>query len=37
VLNPLEGLTRKELNRGDDYFSVMERNKENLAKALGAK
>lgn len=35
VLNPLEGLTEEELNKGMDYFSVMRMNKENLAKALG--
>ncbi|MGA8944250.1 MAG: metal ABC transporter substrate-binding protein [Thermoactinomyces sp.] len=35
VLNPLEGLTETEMKRGEDYFSVMRKNKENLAKALG--
>jgi len=35
VLNPLEGLTEAELKKGMDYFSVMRKNKENLAKALG--
>lgn len=36
TLNPLEGLTQEELNNKQDYFSVMKKNKENLAKALGA-
>lgn len=35
VLNPLEGLSESEMKRGEDYFSVMRKNKENLAKALG--
>ncbi|MBA4602077.1 metal ABC transporter substrate-binding protein [Thermoactinomyces mirandus] len=35
VLNPLEGLTEQEMKQGEDYFSVMRKNKENLAKALG--
>ncbi len=35
VLNPLEGLTETEMKQGEDYFSVMYKNKENLAKALG--
>lgn len=34
VLNPLEGLTEAQLQAGDDYFSVMERNLTTLAKAL---
>lgn len=34
VLNPLEGLTPEELDRGEDYISVMEQNLENLRKAL---
>lgn len=34
VLNPLEGLTPKEEKAGDDYFSIMERNLQNLEKAL---
>lgn len=36
TLNPLEGLTQEELKNKQDYFSVMKKNKENLAKALGA-
>ncbi|SEM84784.1 metal ABC transporter substrate-binding protein [Lihuaxuella thermophila] len=35
TLNPLEGLTKEEVARGADYFSIMRQNKENLAKALG--
>lgn len=34
VLNPLEGLTEQQINAGEDYFSVMERNLTTLAKAL---
>ncbi|MCR8642443.1 zinc ABC transporter substrate-binding protein [Paenibacillus sp. N1-5-1-14] len=34
VLNPLEGLTEEQLNAGQDYFSVMELNLNNLLKAL---
>jgi zinc transport system substrate-binding protein len=34
VLNPLEGLTDKQLAAGDDYFSVMRHNLEALKKAL---
>lgn len=37
ILNPLEGLTKEELAQGEDYFSVMKKNKENLAIALGKK
>lgn len=35
VMNPLEGLTPAEITHGDNYFTVMEQNKTNLAKALG--
>jgi zinc transport system substrate-binding protein len=35
TLNPLEGLTPKELERGDDYVSVMDRNLKSLRRALG--
>jgi zinc transport system substrate-binding protein len=35
VLNPLEGLTEEELERGEDYFSVMRANLAALRKALG--
>lgn len=34
VLHPLEGLTEKELAAGEDYFSLMEANLNNLLKAL---
>lgn len=34
VLNPLEGLTEEQLEAGEDYFSVMERNLTTLAVAL---
>ncbi|MBB6730552.1 zinc ABC transporter substrate-binding protein [Cohnella sp. CBP 2801] len=34
VLNPLEGLTPAEVKAGDDYFSIMQRNLQNLQKAL---
>ncbi len=37
VLSPLEGLTEKELKRGEDYFSVMRRNLESLRKGLGCR
>jgi zinc transport system substrate-binding protein len=36
ILNPLEGLTKEEAAQGADYFSMMRKNKENLAKALEA-
>jgi len=35
VLNPLEGLTVEQERAGEDYFSIMESNLENLRKALG--
>jgi zinc transport system substrate-binding protein len=34
VLNPIEGLTPDEEKSGDDYFSLMHRNLQNLLKAL---
>lgn len=34
VLNPLEGLTREQEKAGDNYVTVMERNLQNLLKAL---
>ncbi|MBW4828550.1 MAG: zinc ABC transporter substrate-binding protein [Clostridiaceae bacterium] len=34
TLNPLEGLTEKEENNGEDYIFVMEKNLGNLKKAL---
>lgn len=35
TLNPLEGLTEKEMRRGDDYVTVMDRNLARLRAALG--
>lgn len=35
TLNPLEGLTDRELKRGDDYVSVMDANLAKLQRALG--
>jgi zinc transport system substrate-binding protein len=35
VLNPLEGLTKQELAKKEDYFSVMDHNLINLKEALG--
>jgi zinc transport system substrate-binding protein len=37
VLNPLEGLTEDELDRGEDYFSIMRENLATLRKALGCR
>ncbi|MBW5446801.1 ABC transporter substrate-binding protein [Cohnella sp. CFH 77786] len=34
VLNPLEGLTPEQEKAGEDYFSLMRRNLQNLQKAL---
>ncbi|MCF6465718.1 zinc ABC transporter substrate-binding lipoprotein ZnuA [Clostridium sp. Cult2] len=34
ILNPIEGLTEEEQNKGEDYISIMEKNLENLKKAL---
>lgn len=34
TLNPVEGLTEEELRNGKDYISIMEKNLENLKKAL---
>lgn len=34
VLNPLEGLTDKQINDGEDYYSIMEKNLNSLLKAL---
>jgi len=34
VLNPIGGLTQKEMDAGEDYFSLMEKNLESLKKAL---
>jgi zinc transport system substrate-binding protein len=35
VLNPIEGLTERQLDAGEDYGSVMRRNLETLSVALG--
>jgi zinc transport system substrate-binding protein len=37
VLNPLEGLSKEELDAGEDYFSVMRENLATLRKALGCR
>jgi zinc transport system substrate-binding protein len=37
VLNPLEGLTDDEAERGEDYFSLMRRNLATLRKALSCR
>jgi zinc transport system substrate-binding protein len=37
VLNPLEGLTKDEVARGDDYLSVMRSNLQALRTALGCR
>lgn len=34
VLNPVEGLTREQEKAGDNYVTIMERNLQNLLKAL---
>ncbi len=34
VLNPFEGLTQQEIDNGEDYFSVMKNNLENIKKAI---
>jgi zinc transport system substrate-binding protein len=35
ILNPLEGLTEEELERGENYFTVMRANLEALKEGLG--
>jgi zinc transport system substrate-binding protein len=37
VLNPLEGLTKDQIDRGEDYFSVMRENLAALRKALACR
>ena len=37
VLNPLEGLSQAQIDRGDDYFTVMRENLAALGKALGCR
>lgn len=34
VLNPLEGLSEEQINKGEDYFSVMEQNLQALHSAM---
>ncbi len=34
VLNPVEGLTKEQVDNGDDYFTLMEKNLQNLLIAL---
>jgi zinc transport system substrate-binding protein len=34
TLHPIEGLTEDEVRRGEDYFSLMQKNLENLKKGL---
>lgn len=34
VLNPVEGLTKEQASGGDNYFTLMEKNLQNLTKAL---
>ncbi|UUV98135.1 zinc ABC transporter substrate-binding protein AdcA [Vagococcus luciliae] len=35
VLNPLEGLSKKEIENGENYVTVMEKNLESLSKTTG--
>ncbi|MBI5643866.1 MAG: zinc ABC transporter substrate-binding protein [Deltaproteobacteria bacterium] len=37
VLNPVEGLTEREMNSGEDYISVMKKNLDNIRTALSCK
>jgi zinc transport system substrate-binding protein len=37
VLDPLEGLTEDEVDRGENYFSIMRENLATLRKALGCR
>jgi zinc transport system substrate-binding protein len=37
VLDPIEGLTPAEQDRGDNYFTLMRRNLANLRKALACR
>ncbi|WP_455538377.1 metal ABC transporter substrate-binding protein [Terrisporobacter sp.] len=34
VLNPLEGLSKEQINKGEDYFSIMEQNLQALKDAM---
>ncbi len=37
TLNPLEGLTDREISHGADYVSVMDQNLHKLERALGCR
>src|SRR5262245_739185 len=37
VLDPIEGLTKDEADRGDDYFTLMQRNLATLREAFGCR
>ncbi|MFV9511580.1 metal ABC transporter substrate-binding protein [Tepidibacillus sp. LV47] len=37
TLNPIESLTKEEIEKGEDYFSIMKNNLEVLKTALGVK
>ena len=37
VLNPIEGLTKEQAKRGDDYFTLMRQNLRTLREALGCR
>ena len=37
MLNPLEGLTEDELERGENYFTVMRANLDALREGLGCR
>jgi zinc transport system substrate-binding protein len=37
VLNPIEGLTRHQIDEGEDYFTIMQQNLVTLRKALGCR
>jgi ABC-type Zn uptake system ZnuABC Zn-binding protein ZnuA len=35
VLNPIEGLTKKEVSQGENYFSLMRTSLRSLREGLG--
>ena len=35
VLNPIEGLTKNEVSKGENYFSLMRTNLRSLREGLG--
>jgi zinc transport system substrate-binding protein len=37
LLDPLEGLTRRKVDRGADYFTVMRANLAAIARGLGCR